>query len=38
MGNQIEKKYSSVKKKFGSSDPNDQHSSPLKDNTIGIEF
>ena len=37
MGNQIEKKVGSLKKKIG----HDQHShnaSHLKDNTIGIEF
>lgn len=32
MGNQIEKKVSTIKKKLGASEQN----SPIKDNTIGI--
>ena len=35
MGNQIDKKVTSIKKKMLPSDP---HHSPIKDNTIGIEF
>lgn len=34
MGNSIEKKVSSIKKKFGSH----EHAHDIKDNTIGIEF
>ena len=34
MGNQLEKKASTIKKKLGISEQN----SPIKDNTIGIEF
>lgn len=37
MGNTIEKKMSSIKKKVGGS-PGTQVNSPIKDNTIGIEF
>jgi predicted RNA-binding Zn-ribbon protein involved in translation (DUF1610 family) len=35
MGNSVEKKVNSLKKKFAS---NEHHDSPIKDNTIGIEF
>lgn len=35
MGNSMEKKIGSIKKKFGT---NEHHSSLIKDNTIGIEI
>lgn len=39
MGNQIEKKTNSIKKKFGLADsPHSNSPNHLKDNTIGIEF
>ena len=41
MGNQIDKKVTTIKnikKKMMSSDNSSSHNSPIKDNTIGIEF